>query len=114
MGAQREGRRPTINAMRSGAWPSAPAWALGLSAFAIAACGSKPPEKLRLDQIDEPGLCALISFDDASRALGAPAVGATDTSDHGALNPGCSWMAEAASRADGPRMLVFTVWRKRA
>src|SRR5262249_11336792 len=55
-----------------------------------------------------------VSYDEATRALGGPPVGATDTSDHGALNPGCSWMAETKSLGENPRLLVFTVWRKKS
>jgi hypothetical protein len=93
--------------------PSARLFAISL--LAVASCGrSGPPEKLRPDQIEQPSLCALVSYDEATRALGAPTVGATDTADHGALNPGCSWMGETRTRGATPRMLVFTVWRKSA
>jgi hypothetical protein len=59
-----------------------------------------------------PSLCTLISYDEASRALGAAVVGATDTADAGNLNPGCSWMASAPEIGAQARILVFTVWRK--
>jgi hypothetical protein len=101
--------------MKSGA--SFYAWLLPcvVACLALAACGRPAaPERLRPDQIDQPSLCALVSYDEATRALGAPTVGATDTSDHGALNPGCSWMGETRLRGATPRMLVFTVWRKSA
>lgn len=87
-----------------------------IAALALAACG-KPAEKdkpLTPAQSVKPSLCSLVSFHDAALALGAPPVGATDTADSGALNPGCSWMAANENFSNNPRMLVFTVWRKGA
>jgi hypothetical protein len=87
---------------------------LMVAAASIGAC--RPPAPAPHPPIlEEPrSLCELISFEDATKALGAVPVGQTDTSDHGALNPGCSWMASAETMGVTPRMLVFTVWRKSA
>jgi hypothetical protein len=82
---------------------------------ALSACGREAAaEKPKPYELVQPSLCTLVTFHDAAKALGAPPVGATDTADSGALNPGCSWMAATESLGHTPRMLVFTVWRKKA
>jgi hypothetical protein len=85
-------------------------------AAAIVSCGAPPPKETKNlpSLIHTVSLCTLVTYEDATKALGAPPVGSMDTSDHGALNPGCSWMADIKSLGETPRMLVFTVWRKKS
>ncbi len=86
-----------------------------IAALALAACGQpKPPRPPAAYETVQPSVCTLATFPEVSTALGAPPVGSTDTADHGALNPGCSWMSDADSFGRAPRMLVLTVWRKAA
>lgn len=85
-------------------------------AAALVSCHPAPAKtkKPLVSETQVASLCTLVSYDDATKVLGAPPVGSMDTSDHGALNPGCSWMAETKSLGETPRMLVFTVWRKKS
>jgi hypothetical protein len=94
------------------------AWrgAFVVAAAALGACHA-PPAKTA-DQMaagtQSASVCTLISYEDIARALGRAPVGATDTADNGALNPGCSWMGDTADSTKAPPMLVLTIWRKSA
>ena len=90
-------------------------WGVALAASAILAiAGCHPAPKKAASSAQPPGsLCELVSYEDVTRALGAPPVGSTDTADAGNFNPGCSWMAQAAG-GKPPHIMVFTVWKKTA